>query len=154
MVIIGSDHTGVELKNNIKDYFKEKNIDHIDVIKENDENDDYPDIALKICNEVLNKKNSLGIAICGTGIGISIACNKIKGIRAAMCTDKYMAKMARNHNDANVLCLGARLESSKKIEDVICIIENFLEASFEGGRHKRRVDKISMLENLEVKDGN
>lgn len=154
MVIIGSDHTGVELKNNIKDYFKEKNIDYIDVIKENDENDDYPDIALKICNEVLNKKNSLGIAICGTGIGISIACNKIKGIRAAMCTDKYMAKMARNHNDANVLCLGARLESSKKIEDVICIIENFLEASFEGGRHKRRVDKISMLENLEVKDGN
>ena len=154
MVIIGSDHTGVELKNNIKDYFKEKNIDYIDVIKENDENDDYPDIALKICNEVLNKKNSLGIAICGTGIGISIACNKIKGIRAAMCTDKYMAKMARNHNDANVLCLGARLESSKKIEDVICIIENFLEASFEGERHKRRVDKISMLENLEVKDGN
>ena len=83
MIIIGSDHSGVELKNKIEEYLSSKNIDFLDVSKENKIDDDYPDIAKSICDKVLENKENLGIAICGTGIGISIACNKIKGIRAA-----------------------------------------------------------------------
>ena len=118
MIIIGSDHTGIELKNNIINYLKSKNIEVIDATNYKDQSgDDYPDRAYEICKKVLDTKDALGIAICGTGIGISIACNKVVGIRASVCTDKYMAKMTRQDNDANVLCLGARLDKITKIEE-------------------------------------
>ena len=142
MIIIGSDHTGIELKKNIIAYLKSENIDVCDVTDFEDQSgDDYPDIAYIICKNVL-KEDALGIAICGTGIGISIACNKVNGIRAAVCTNKYMAKMARQDNDANVLCLGSRLD----ISDIEDIVQEFYMTQFGQDRHKRRVDKISKIE--------
>lgn len=148
MIIIGSDHTGIELKKKIVSYLVEKEIAVKDVTNFKDQSgDDYPDIAYIVCSNV-KKYNCLGIAICGTGIGISIACNKINGIRAAVCTDKYMAKMTRQDNDANVLCLGSRLE----IKDVFELIDEFINTEFAGGRHQRRVDKITKIE-MSQKDG-
>ncbi len=142
MIIIGSDHTGIELKKSIIAHLKEKEIEVKDVTDFLDQTgDDYPDIAYIVCQNV-KKENALGIAICGTGIGISIACNKVNGIRAAVCTDKYMAKMTRNDNNANVLCLGARLG----IENVFEIVDEFLNSEFLGGRHQKRVDKIAKIE--------
>ena len=119
MVIIGSDHTGIELKKKIINYLYDNHVEYADVTNyANQEGDDYPDIALTVCSEVLKNSNNLGIAICGTGIGISIACNKIRGIRAAVCTDRYMAEMTRHDNNANVLCLGARLGISKEFRNI------------------------------------
>lgn len=148
MIIIGSDHTGIELKKKIISYLNEKGIAVKDVTNFKDQSgDDYPDIAYIVCSNV-KKENCLGIAICGTGIGISIACNKLNGIRAAVCTDKYMAKMTRQDNDANVLCLGARLNFANVFE----IVDEFLNTDFAGGRHQRRLDKITKIENSQ-KDG-
>lgn len=142
MVIIGSDHTGIELKKQIIAYLQQKDISVKDVTDFEDQTgDDYPDIAWVVCKNVLKDK-CLGIAICGTGIGISIACNKINGIRAAVCTDEYMAKMTRLDNDANVLCLGARLNYNN-IEE---IVDTFLTTDFGGDRHQRRIDKITKIE--------
>lgn len=142
MVIIGSDHTGIELKKQIIAYLQQKDISVKDVTDFEDQTgDDYPDIAWVVCKNVLKDK-CLGIAICGTGIGISIACNKINGIRAAVCTDEYMAKMTRLDNDANVLCLGARLNYNN-IEE---IVDTFLTTEFGGDRHQRRIDKITKIE--------
>ncbi len=148
MLIIGSDHTGIELKKSIVEYLKSKNIELIDVTNfECQDNDDYPDIAGIIANKVLEDKDNLGIAICGTGIGISISCNKVNGIRAALCTDDYMSEMSRKHNNANILCLGARLECSKDFNNIENIVNKFLNTSFEGGRHENRIKKINGLEN-------
>lgn len=148
MIIIGSDHTGIELKKKIIEHLKLNDIKVKDVTDFDDQSgDDYPDIAYIICKNVLNE-NAIGIAICGTGIGISIACNKVLGIRAAVCTDKYMAQMTRQDNDANVLCLGSRLENTKVME----IVDEYLSTEFAGGRHQRRVDKISKIEQCQ-KDG-
>lgn len=148
MIIIGSDHTGIELKRKIISHLNSKNIEVKDVTDFKDQSgDDYPDIAYIVCKNVL-KENCMGIAICGTGIGISIACNKINGIRASVCTDKYMAQMTRQDNDANVLCLGSRL----KIDNVLGIVDEYLNTEFSGGRHQRRVDKIKKLEKCQ-KDG-
>lgn len=148
MIVIGSDHTGIELKRTIIKYLQEKSIEVKDVTNFEDQSgDDYPDIAYIISKNVLNEK-CLGIAICGTGIGISIACNKVNGIRASVCTEKYMAQMTRMDNDANILCLGARLENTNALE----IVDAFIESEFAGGRHQRRVDKISQIEKCE-KDG-
>ena len=148
MLIIGSDHAGVELKENIKKYLENINIEFYDVnIKNELTDDDYPDIAEKICADVGKASGNLGIAICGTGIGMCITCNKVNGIRAALCTDEYMAKKAREHNDANVLCLGARLEYASDREKMLNIVNQFLNSSFEGGRHLRRLKKIEEIEN-------
>lgn len=142
MFVIGSDHTGIELKKNIIKYLSDKKIEIEDVTNfENQDGDDYPDIGYIVCKNVL-EKGAQGIAICGTGIGISIACNKVNGIRAALCTDKYMAHMTRQHNNANVLCLGARLDTNNVFE----IIDEFINTDFEGGRHQRRIDKITEIE--------
>lgn len=147
MIIIGSDHSGIELKKRIIKYFERNNIIYIDITNfESQDGDDYPDIAKIICTEVLKDENSLGIAICGTGVGISIACNKIKGIRAAVCTDEYMAEMARKDNDANVLCLGARLKVAENDNIITSIVNSFINNSCLGERHKRRRDKIIELE--------
>jgi len=146
MIIIGSDHSGVELKNKIEEYLKIKNIEFLDVSKENKIDDDYPDIAKSICDKVLENKENLGVAICGTGIGISIACNKIRNIRAANCLNAYMAELARKHNDANVICFGARLYEISDFENVKKMLNLFLTTSFEGDRHIRRIEKIKKLE--------
>ena len=146
MIIIGSDHSGVELKRNIEEYLNSKNIAFLDVSKENKIDDDYPDIAKNICDKVLESEENRGIAICGTGIGICIACNKIKGIRAANCINTYMAELSRKHNDANVICFGARLYETSDFENVKNMIDVFLVTSFEGDRHIRRIEKINELE--------
>ena len=146
MIIIGSDHSGVELKRNIEEYLNSKNIAFLDVSKENKIDDDYPDIAKNICDKVLKSEENRGIAICGTGIGICIACNKIKGIRAANCINAYMAELSRKHNDANVICFGARLYETSDFKNVKNMIDIFLTTSFEGDRHIRRIEKINELE--------
>ena len=149
MIIIGSDHTGIELKKKIIDYLYSEKIEYADVTNyENQDGDDYPDIARVICSKVLENNANVGIAICGTGIGISIACNKFKNIRAALCTDEMMAKYSRLHNNANVLCLGARLEGSKNIISVKQIVQAFINNFYEGGRHDRRLKKVREIETM------
>lgn len=150
MIVIGSDHAGENLKKKIKEYLNESNLEYID-INNYDEKDDYPDIASKISTKVLENDNNLGIAICGTGIGMCISCNKFSGIRAALCTDEYMAKMCRMHNNANIICLGERLEYYSE-DKVYNILDSFIKTSFEGGRHERRLEKIKEIENINKGD--
>lgn len=146
MIIIGSDHAGIELKKKIIDSLHDNHIDYLDVTTVQEIDDDYPDVAKKICYNVLKDKSNVGIAICGTGIGISIACNKVKGIYAALCTNEVMAELSRRHNNANVICLGARLDNSKNVDNVINIINTFIDSFYDGGRHDRRIEKIIQIE--------
>jgi ribose 5-phosphate isomerase B len=147
MIIIGADHAGFDLKNLIIDYFKEKSIAYKDVTDyDMNKDDDYTDVAIKVCRDVLADKSNLGIAICGTGIGICVACNKIKGIIATPCFDIYTAGMVKKDNNSNVLCLGGRLEYSKNKENVISIVDTYINTEFEGERHLRRVNKIKEME--------
>lgn len=137
-VAIACDHGGVELKDHLKNAFKVKWID----LGTNDakKSVDYPDYGYALADAVAEGDADFGIAICGSGIGISIACNRHPEIRAALCTNTTMARLSREHNDANVLCLGARLTGDVLAEE---IVKEFLETGFEGGRHKGRVDKLS-----------
>jgi RpiB/LacA/LacB family sugar-phosphate isomerase len=141
-IIIGSDHAGVELKREIIEFLQNEGYDVLNCGTDSSESVDYPDIAQKVAEQVL-KLGQPGIIICGTGIGISIAANKIAGIRAALCQNTFMARLARQHNDANILALGARVTGSGLALD---IVKAFLAAEFEAGRHQRRVDKIKSLE--------
>lgn len=142
MIAIGSDHAGYALKCEIIKHLEEKGVQYIDCGC-NGESIDYPDIAEKTCAKVVSGEADKGILICGTGVGISISANKIKGIRAALCGDWYSAKYTRLHNDANVLCMGGRVIGAGLAAEITDI---FLETEFEGGRHARRVDKIMKLE--------
>ena len=152
MIVIGSDHSGIELKKRIINYLIQKHIECEDVSNyENQDGDDYPDIALVVCKKVSESHNNIGISICGNGVGMTIACNKVNGIRAALCTDTYMAEMARKDNDANILCLGARWKMSEKIEDITNIIDVFLNTFYDGGRHDRRLEKIRVIEQMNSK---
>ena len=144
MIAIGSDHGGYELKNHIIKHLEEKGIELNDVGCFSEDSVDYPDIAEKVCAEINEGRAERGILICGTGIGISIAANKIKGIRAALCSDVYSAKMCRQHNNANVVCLGGRVTGR---ELAFMIVDTYLNEQFEGGRHQKRIDKIHALEN-------
>ncbi|MEG2310981.1 MAG: ribose 5-phosphate isomerase B [Clostridia bacterium] len=147
MIIIGSDHGGIELKKRIIDYFLKSHIQYSDVTNyKNQEGDDYPDIATIICSKVLENDTNLGVAICGTGVGISIACNKIKKIRAALCYDTFTSEMSRKHNDANVLCLGARTSIAQNQKEIESIISTFINSFYEGGRHEMRLEKIEKIE--------
>jgi ribose 5-phosphate isomerase B len=142
-LIIGSDHGGYKFKQEIINYLKHnyENINLIDVGTHSMDSCDYPDIARELCtHEKLNKEGPSGILICGTGIGMSISANKFKGIRCALCHNNYTAKMARNHNNANILSIGARVISLDIAKEIVDI---FLSESFEYGRHKRRVDKYN-----------
>lgn len=143
MIAIGSDHAGYISKENLKDYFKD-NITYKDFGTESEESCDYPLIAEKVAKSVVSGECEKGILICGSGVGMSIVANKIKGVRAALCGNVELAKLSRMHNDANVLCLGARMTSFEEIKDIIKI---FLETPFEGGRHQKRVDQIKEIEN-------
>lgn len=140
--IIGCDHAGLELANEILEYLQNHSTKIIHIFPENSTKVDYPDYAKLVCKEVLSE-NAIGILVCGSGIGMSMAANKIKGIRAALCTNEYMAKFARAHNNANVLCLGARVIGNGVAQDIINV---FLNTEFEGGRHKIRVEKVNLLQ--------
>lgn len=140
---IGSDHGGYELKEHIKKYLEEEAINYIDYGTNSEESVDYPDFGRKVGEAIMAKEVDKGIVICGTGIGISIAANKVKGIRCALCGDTYSARMSREHNNANVLALGGRvLGRGLAIE----IVSTWLKAEFAGGRHERRVNKIGEIE--------
>lgn len=143
MIAIGSDHGGYELKNHILKYLEEKGIEFKDYGCYSEESIDYPDIVKVVCEGIKKGEAEKGILICGTGIGVSMAANKIHGIRAALCGDVYSAKMTRLHNDANVLCMGGRVIGR---ELAMMIVDTFLTEGFEGGRHQNRVDKIHALE--------
>ena len=136
---IGTDHAGFEVKPFVIEYLKNKGIEVEDLGTYSTESVDYPDYAHKVAKAVLENSGSKGILICGSGIGMSLAANKHKGIRAALCHDYYTAEMARRHNDANILCFGARIVGKGEIES---ILEAWLTHEFEGGRHQRRVEKI------------
>jgi len=138
-IAIGSDHGGFRLKAKIVEYLKGQNIQFEDFGTFDEESCDYPVIAKKIAQELVDKKFDKGILVCGTGIGVSIVANKIKGIRAAVCSDTFSAKMSRIHNDANILCIGQRVVGEGLALE---IVDTWLKAEFEGGRHKIRVDKI------------
>lgn len=141
MIIIGSDHAGYPLKCEIAEHLKEIGVEFKDYGCFSTESVDYPLIAEGVCHELLDDERlDKAILVCGTGIGISIAANKVDGIRAAVATNEYMAKYTRMHNDANVLCLGARVIGGGT---AIEITDTFLNTEFEGGRHQRRVDQIA-----------
>ena len=142
-IAIASDHGGYELKEELKKRLEERKIAYRDYGTDSTASVDYPDYAEKAAEGVLSGECTFGIVICGTGIGISIAANKIPGIRCAHCHDGYSAKMARAHNDANMLAFGARVIGA----GLMCeIVDAFLGGAFEGGRHSRRVEKIKEIE--------
>ena len=138
-IAIASDHGGFELKERLKDYFASKSIVLTDLGTNSADSVDYPDFAKKMARYILGGQADLGILICGTGIGISIAANRFKGIRAALLYSSFAAEMAKKHNNANVVVFGGRTMS---FEDVVANLEIFLNASFEGGRHLNRINKI------------
>lgn len=146
MIAIGSDHGGFELKEEIKKHLTAKGVEYKDFGTYDTSSCDYPDIARTVCRSVTSGECHLAVLLCGTGIGISISANKIKGIRAACCSDYFSAKYTRLHNDANVLCMGGRVVGA----GLACeLVDVFLESEFEGGRHALRIGKIADLENEE-----
>ncbi len=136
---IATDHAGFEIKEFVKEYVRSLGHEIIDLGPDSSQRVDYPDYAKKCAYAVLEDSDSFGILICGTGIGISIAANKVPGIRAALCHDAYTAQMTRAHNDANILCFGERVVGKGVIESMI---DAFCQTEFEGGRHTGRVGKI------------
>ena len=138
-ICIASDHAGFNLKETVKDYLINKNISIIDLGPSNSSSVDYPTFAQKVSKRVKAKKSDIGILICGSGTGMSISANKIKGIRAAVCYNIKSTRLSREHNNANIICIGARF--TKKIE-ALKLINIFLKTKFEAGRHLRRINKI------------
>jgi ribose 5-phosphate isomerase B len=144
-IALGADHAGYSLKEEIKKYLDEENIPFSDFGTFKLESSDYPEFAYKVGNAIVHEDYDRGILICGTGIGMSITANKIKGVRAAVVNSEETAKMSRLHNDSNVLCLGARVLGSKQALNIVNIWVN---TSFEGGRHQKRTDLITKLTGL------
>jgi len=138
-ICISSDHAGFKLKESIKDFLINKNISIIDLGPINEDSVDYPDYAKKVSNRVKSKKSDIGILVCGSGTGMAISANKIKGIRAAVCHNLKSTRLSRQHNDANIIAIGSRL-TKKNI--ALQLVSVFLRTKFEGGRHLRRVKKI------------
>ena len=138
-VAIDSDHGGFHYKASIIEYLESRNIEYIDVGTLTRESCDYPVIAKNVAEKVISGKVNRGILVCGTGIGMSIAANKVHGVRAALCSDTYSARVSRAHNNANILCLGERVIGEHLALDIVDI---WLKTGFEGGRHKHRVDMI------------
>ena len=138
-ICISSDHAGFKLKESIKDFLINKNISIIDLGPINEDSVDYPDYAKKVSNRVKSKKSDIGILVCGSGTGMAISANKIKGIRAAVCHNLKSTRLSRQHNDANIIAIGSRLTKRNTALQLVFI---FLETKFEGGRHLRRVKKI------------
>ena len=142
-IVIGSDHAGYSLKVKLVDYLKEKGIEVIDVGTNSTDSCDYPVYAHKVCEKIQNGEVELGILVCGTGVGMSMAANKHKGIRAACCSDTFSARLTRVHNDANVLCFGERVVGFGLACD---LVDNFIGAEYEGGKHAKRVDMFMAFE--------
>lgn len=143
-IAIGCDHGGVVLKSAILEYLKDRSIEVIDYGTNGSESVDYPDFARAVAESVAQSKADKGILMCGTGIGISIAANKVKGIRCAVVHNEFTAQAASAHNNANILSLGGRILSP---EEAVRLIDIWLNTAFEGGRHVGRLDKISEIEN-------
>lgn len=143
MIAIGSDHGGFLLKEELKKHLDAEKIAYVDFGTDSAESCDYPVYAEKVCRAIQRGECEKGILICGTGIGMSIAANKCKGIRAAACSDNFSAEFTRKHNDANVLCMGARTIGAGV---ALQLADIFLKTAFEGGRHERRVAMIKELE--------
>ena len=143
MIAIGSDHGGFELKDEIKKHLQERGFEVKDFGVYSKDSVDYPDIAEAVCVPVADGEFEFGILVCGTGIGISIAANKISGIRAALCSDPYSAAKAKEHNNANIITLGGRVTGTDLAKT---IVDAYVDAEFEGGRHQGRIDKIMNLE--------
>ena len=142
-VFLGCDHGGLNIKNAIIEYLKENNFEYTDFGCYTEESVDYPEYGYKVAKAVTENADSLGILCCGTGIGISMAANKVKGVRAAVCTNEFMAEMTRRHNNSNIIALGGRVIdelTAVKLADI------FLNTEFEGDRHTRRVDMITAIE--------
>ena len=136
-IAIANDHHGIELKGKIINYFLKNNIEYVNLGCDEENNVDYVDYAKALCDSIKSGETNYGILICGTGIGMSIAANKVKGVRSASVTNEYCAEFTRRHNDLNVLCLGGRtlgIEVAKRIVDI------FLNTPFDGGRHLKRVE--------------
>lgn len=144
MIAIGSDHGGYELKEFVKRHLIENGIEVKDYGVFTEDSVDYPDCARPVCKAVQSGEAERGILLCGTGIGISIAANKFKGIRAALCSDVYSAKMSAEHNNANIICLGGRVTGR---ELAFMIVDTWLSTPFAGGRHADRIEKIHAIEN-------
>jgi ribose 5-phosphate isomerase B len=145
-IALGADHAGFELKEKVRGYLQKNGYEVQDEGTVSNESVDYPDFAKKVAEDVVEKRAELGILVCGSGIGMSIAANKVPGIRAANVASEYDAQYSREHNDANVLALGARTLDEPK---AITIIDKWLKTPFAGGRHQRRVDKIAAIEREE-----
>lgn len=148
MIAIGADHGGYKLKEELKKYLDERQIEYIDLGCYSEENVDYPDLAKAVCKQVQTKKADKGILICRSGYGMAIVANKFKGIRSAPVTDEQTAKFSRMHNNTNVLALGADYMS---VNQAICILRMWLATPFEGGRHIERLKIIEEIENENMK---
>jgi len=139
---LGSDHAGYRLKMAVAEYLQQRGIEFEDFGTFSEESVDYPDYAVKVARAVAAGTFTAGVLICGTGIGMSIVANKVRGIRAALCTNVYMGELSRRHNDANILCMGGRVLSP---DEALPILEIWLKTPFDGGRHTRRLKKIQQL---------
>jgi len=146
-ITVGCDHAAYELKKKVIAHLSERGYEVIDVGTHSTDSCDYPTFAQAVCKNIQNGVTELGILICGTGIGMSMAANKHKGIRAAACSDTFSARLTRMHNNANVLCFGERVVGVGLACD---LVDAFLDAEFEGGKHARRVDMITEIENGEI----
>ncbi|MGI6255202.1 MAG: ribose 5-phosphate isomerase B [Acutalibacter sp.] len=140
---IGCDHGGFELKEAVREYLEQQNISYEDFGCYSTESVDYAPIAAKAARCVAQGDADYGILICSTGIGISMAANKVKGIRAALCTNEFCAEMTRRHNNANILCMGGKVVDK---DTALKLVDIFLHTEFEGGRHQRRIDQIAQIE--------
>ena len=143
MLAIGSDHGGYELKQAVMKHLAERGMEYRDYGTYSSESCDYPDFGEAVGRAVASGECERGIVICGTGIGISIAANKVRGVRCALCGDCYSAEMTRRHNDANVLAMGARVLGEGL---ALKIVDTFLDTGFDGGRHTRRIEKLAAIE--------
>ena len=145
-IVVGSDHAGLGLKEVVTGHLTAAGHDVIDVGTSNTDSVDYPDFGAAVGQKVAANEADLGVALCGSGLGICISANKVDGVRAVTITDVTSARLSRQHNDANVVCMGERLIGPQTALDVV---DAFVATEFEGGRHSRRVDKISALESVE-----
>lgn len=146
-IAIGNDHAAVEMKNDIKAYLEEKGHEVVNYGTDTSESCDYPVYGEKVAVAVANKEADLGILICGTGVGISLAANKVEGIRAVVCSEPYTAKLSREHNNTNVLAFGARVIG---IETAKMIVDEWLNAEFMGGKHERRIEMVMDIERRKI----
>ena len=142
-IAIGNDHVGLEMKPVIKEYLEELGYETIDYGTHSNERTDYPKYGEAVAKAIKNKEADLGILICGTGVGISIAANKVNGIRAVVCSEPYTAKLSKEHNNTNILAFGSRVIGNDLAK---MIVKSWLEAEFEGGRHQGRIDYIQNME--------